>query len=1024
MSILDYSNKGLTSIPVPQQNIQKNSLGQPIAVVQQPIQSLSLDNNKLTAIDDNIRFYSSIIILRAGNNQIHSISVHIKSLQQLQQLQLQNNKLTNLPNEFGNLVNLALLVLNNNGLITLPIKIGNLKKLTNLQLQNNQINALPARFVDLTALEQLQLQNNKLTTLPDEFGNLGNLTLLELNNNELTALPTTMGNLSALEQLQLQNNKLTDLPTELWQLSKLKLLSLWNNKLTSISEDIVNLQDLESLEIDNNQLTSLPIAVWQLPNLTTLGIGGNLFPEIPSEVWSLTKLSILFLHNSSLEILPPELGNLTALQELHLQDNKLTTLPKEIGNLTHLETLDLSNNQLTHLPSELKNLPNLKTLNLAGNPLLRLPEKPTDYTPQALIAYVLQHQDRITPFNLNNHKAYIFQNFSLAHLKESYTKELQTTFATWKLQYIDVKKVSQIDKYTTMVFILVTADVHEKEKLMFDLIKKCQVEGKEFFILLQSPQHITFADSNAAKGALVLEQHKALRNNYLDQIIEYENVQQISAIIKDRLEQRTPNVQLQNLVLKNIGHFEDISIDFDKRVTCIVGENGMGKTSILRALALSLIGTRHDDGKHTYSNRFVRKVQQLLRQYGIDKEKNILRPKKGSITLAYNIDGTPFKSHIELEYNQDSKEIYYDTNKTSEIVSYDSQQTTDYYLKSLVIGFPQTREVGVQNSSSKKRNPRANVTDIVPIITDQDDDRLNAFVHWIVNLYFLANKKSNELQTEIQETNDAVRQGELKKRLGKVKEYQIIDKAFEIISQIIGTNVFFKEVLTVDPPDLWVSTYDVREGIPVELLAQGFKELMGWVGYLVQRMAEAYPLYNNFTEQHAVVLIDEIDAFCHPKWQTHLLNKLLDAFPKVQFIITSHSPLVALDRDAHQIKELYSEDNRVLMRSNRESTAFSDLNTISLQYFGAKSILAPSLQGKVDEYYELKMADNTNDEEYQGLEQKLDKALVGLPIHDYRYLLFLKFLQEKGINPTQSVEKISMTDEEFAKFQAEYQKYL
>lgn len=905
MSQLNYENKGLTSIPVPQA-VKKNQFGQ--IIQEELVTTLFLDRNKLTAIDDNIQHYPDLKRLWATENEIQYISPNIKAL-----------------------VNLEMLVL--------------------------------------------------------------------------------------------YTNQLTVLPVELWQLTKLKVLSVWGNQLTSISEEIANLQHLEELNVDNNQLTSLPNAIWQLPNLINLDLGDNLFPEIPSVVWLLTKLRTLAMHASNLKSLPNEVGNLAALQQLHLNGNQLKELPKEIGNLTNLQTLNLSNNQLTRLPSEIQKLTNLKVLKLAGNPL-PLPKKPETYTPSQLIAYILQHQDRITPYHLSTHKVYIFQNFSLAHLKERYTKELKTTFDAWKLQYIDVEKVNQIDKNTSMVFILVTADVHKNEKLMFDLIKKCQHEGKEFFILLQPQQHITFADANAAKGAVILQQHEVLRNSYPDQIIEYENVQQISAIIKDRSEQRTPNVQLQNLTLKNIGHFEELSIDFDERVTCIVGENGMGKTSILRALALSLIGTRHDDGKHTYSRRFVRKVQQLLQQFGLDEQKNILRPNKGSITLAYNIDGTKFNNHIELEYNQDTEEIYYDTNKTSEIVSYDPQQTTDYYLKSLAIGFPQTRDVGVQNSSSNKRNTRANVTDIVPMITDQDDDRLNAFVRWIVNLDFLANKKGNELQTELQKTTDATRQQELKKRLARVKERQVIDKAFEIISQIIGSEVSFKDVLTVDPPDLWVSTYDVPQGIPIELLAQGFKELMGWVGYLVQRMAEAYPLYNNFTEQHAVVLIDEIDAFCHPKWQAHLLNQLLVAFPKVQFVITSHSPLVVLGRKAHQIKELYNENNRILMRTNQENTEFSDLNTISLQYFGAKSTLAPDSQQKVDRYYELKMADDTNNEEYQQLEQELDKTLLGLPIHDYRYLLFLKFLQEKGINPTQSVEKISMTDEEFAKFEAEYQKYL
>jgi hypothetical protein len=41
-----------------------------------------------------------------------------------------------------------------------------------------------------------------------------------------------------------------------------------------------------------------------------------------------------------------------------------------------------------------------------------------------------------------------------------------------------------------------------------------------------------------------------------------------------------------------------------------------------------------------------------------------------------------------------------------------------------------------------------------------------------------------------------------------------------------------------------------------------------------------------------VVIIDEIDAHLHPVWQTKIGNFFLKFFPKIQFIVTTHSPLV------------------------------------------------------------------------------------------------------------------------------------
>ena len=47
-----------------------------------------------------------------------------------------------------------------------------------------------------------------------------------------------------------------------------------------------------------------------------------------------------------------------------------------------------------------------------------------------------------------------------------------------------------------------------------------------------------------------------------------------------------------------------------------------------------------------------------------------------------------------------------------------------------------------------------------------------------------------------------------------------------------------------------------------------------------------------FIDLPGVVLVDEIDAHLHPTWQTRIGNWFLKYFPKLQFIVTTHSPLV------------------------------------------------------------------------------------------------------------------------------------
>ena len=49
---------------------------------------------------------------------------------------------------------------------------------------------------------------------------------------------------------------------------------------------------------------------------------------------------------------------------------------------------------------------------------------------------------------------------------------------------------------------------------------------------------------------------------------------------------------------------------------------------------------------------------------------------------------------------------------------------------------------------------------------------------------------------------------------------------------------------------------------------------------------------NIAAETEGVVLIDEIEMHLHPAWQWKVLKVLQETFPKVQFIISTHSPIV------------------------------------------------------------------------------------------------------------------------------------
>ena len=81
--------------------------------------------------------------------------------------------------------------------------------------------------------------------------------------------------------------------------------------------------------------------------------------------------------------------------------------------------------------------------------------------------------------------------------------------------------------------------------------------------------------------------------------------------------------------------------------------------------------------------------------------------------------------------------------------------------------------------------------------------------------------------------------------------------------------------------------------LPVELLSDGERGVVALVLDLTRRLAQANPAMEDpAAEAEAVILIDEIELHLHPAWQRRVVHNLTSAFPRCQFIATTHSPQV------------------------------------------------------------------------------------------------------------------------------------
>lgn len=94
-----------------------------------------------------------------------------------------------------------------------------------------------------------------------------------------------------------------------------------------------------------------------------------------------------------------------------------------------------------------------------------------------------------------------------------------------------------------------------------------------------------------------------------------------------------------------------------------------------------------------------------------------------------------------------------------------------------------------------------------------------------------------------------------------------------------------------DEPMMDKTIHEKTTHLYLNQLSSGEKSLLGLVADLTRRLYLANT-EGDLLHGEGIVLIDEIDLHLHPKWQREVLTKLREIFPNVQFVVTTHSPLV------------------------------------------------------------------------------------------------------------------------------------
>lgn len=128
-------------------------------------------------------------------------------------------------------------------------------------------------------------------------------------------------------------------------------------------------------------------------------------------------------------------------------------------------------------------------------------------------------------------------------------------------------------------------------------------------------------------------------------------------------------------------------------------------------------------------------------------------------------------------------------------------------------------------------------------------------------------------------------------------------------------------------------------------------DILRWA--LIHRSDENCPV----NEVPGVVLIDEVDAHLHPRWQREVGRLLTTAFPNIQFIVTTHSPFVAMSAEAGGLTVLRRrEDGTIYADQDVPSPMGWSVDRVLEEIFGMTSLTDPDTAAKLEEYEQLRLA--------------------------------------------------------------------
>ncbi len=174
--------------------------------------------------------------------------------------------------------------------------------------------------------------------------------------------------------------------------------------------------------------------------------------------------------------------------------------------------------------------------------------------------------------------------------------------------------------------------------------------------------------------------------------------------------------------------------------------------------------------------------------------------------------------------------------------------------------------------------------------------------------------------------------------------------------------------------------------IPSTELSDGYRSLLALTGDLMWRLVQSFPHLSDLKQASGVVLIDELDTHLHPRWQREIPQSLQRAFPRLQFIVATHSPLIAIGAGENALTlRCQIEQGKVKVQPIQDAYLYEVDDILRSPAFDLQYTNSPDAQELQEHYQELRDQQLTGlspEQEtiLQQMEEKISKMNRGFPI--------------------------------------------